>query len=421
MSRRLYTRACRCLPGGVNSPVRAFGSVGGTPLFITRAKGPFLYDTEGRKYIDLVNAWGPILLGHAHPLIEEAIAQALAHGTAFGAPTVAEIEMAELICDMIPSVEQVRLVNSGTEATMSALRLARAYTGRQKFIKFRGNYHGHADPFLVDAGSGLAQQTLATSSGVPPGSIQDTLLADYNDIAQVQHLFELHAKNIAAIVVEPVAGNMGCVLPKPGFLQALKNLAEKHGALLIFDEVMTGFRLSAAGAQGLFHVTPHLTTLGKVIGGGLPVGAYGGAKELMKHVSPLGKMYQAGTLSGNPLAMAAGKATLQHLREHPDIYAQLETRTQQLVSQLKPHTCNHIGSMYSYFFTQQPVYDLNSAQQADQKRFARYFHHMLEQGIYLPPSPYESAFLSIAIENTHIERIAEAHHAFLASEEIERS
>ncbi|MCY4419280.1 MAG: glutamate-1-semialdehyde 2,1-aminomutase [Cytophagales bacterium] len=409
-----HTRASRVLPGGVNSPVRAFGAVGGAPVFISEARGAYLYDTKKKRYVDLISSWGAIILGHGEEILKEALAKAIEKGTSYGISSPAEVEMAELISTLIPSMEQVRMVNSGTEATMSALRLARAYTGKNKLIKFRGNYHGHADPFLIAGGSALTNIPNSFSSGVPTSAIQDTLLSDYNDLEQVRNLLEEHKDKVACIIVEPIAGNMGCVLPKPGFLKGLRELSRKAGVLLIFDEVITGFRLHAGGVQDLFGVSPDISTLGKIIGAGFPVGAYGGKKEIMKKVSPLGDTYQAGTLSGNPLAMIAGKTVLNHLHKHPEIYTRLKEKTKHLSQNLKGgYTCNSIGSMYTYFFTKEPVENQSDAQKSDTQKFARYFHHMLSSGIYLPPSPYESNFLSHALKSEDIEFIVEKHNKFI--------
>ncbi len=417
-SAALLERANHYIPGGVNSPVRAFRAVGGTPPFIVSAKGPYLYDEDGNRYIELINSWGPMILGHAHPVVEEAVRQALGQSLSFGAPTRREVEMAELITQMVPSVEKVRMVNSGTEATMSAIRVARGYTGRDKLIKFEGCYHGHGDSFLIAAGSGAASFGTPNSPGVTKGTAQDTLSAPYNDLPAVEALIAQNLGQIAAIIVEPVAGNMGCVLPKPGYLEGLRTLCDQHGIVLIFDEVMTGFRLAAGGAQELLGVTPDLTTLGKVIGGGMPVGAYGGKREIMDCVSPVGKVYQAGTLSGNPIAMAAGLALLTYLRNHPEIFAELEARGKALHAGIRAnleklgvhHTVNQLGSMISQFFTAQPVHNFTDAQTSDLEQFKRYFHAMLRQGIYLAPMQYESLFLSTALEEEHIEAIVAAHY-----------
>lgn len=412
----LFERAKRVIPGGVNSPVRAFRAVGGHPLFIKRAKGPFMYDEDGNEYIDLINSWGPMILGHAHPLVEEAVREALIDSPSFGAPTSREVEMAELICSMIPSVEKVRMVNSGTEATMSAIRLARGYTGRDKIIKMEGCYHGHGDSFLISAGSGAMTFGTPDSPGVTRGTAQDTLTAPYNDVAAVSSLIETNRDQIAAVILEPVAGNMGCVPPQPGYLQGLRDLCTKHGVLLIFDEVMTGFRLAPGGAQQLYGITPDLTTMGKIIGGGLPVGAYGGRREIMDFVSPAGPIYQAGTLSGNPMAMAAGLTLLKTLRDNPNIYDELNNVSASLCDGLKgqvkrrglPYSLNHVGSMLTLFFTSSTVTDLASAKTADTALFAKYFNAMLKRGVYLAPSQFEALFISHAIDTDIADRILQA-------------
>ena len=417
---RLFERARRSMPGGVNSPVRAFGRVGGQPLFIRRAAGATIWDADGRAYLDYVGSWGPMILGHAPPVVLERMAEVLPDGTSFGAPTAAEIELAEVVKAMVPSIEVVRLVNSGTEATMSVVRLARAATGRPKFIKFRGGYHGHGDAFLVEAGSGAATLGVPSSPGVTPGTAADTLNADYNDLDSVERLFEAHRGQIAGVIAEPVAGNMGCVPPLPGFLEGLRRLCDAHGALLLFDEVMTGFRLAPGGAQERFGVMPDITTLGKVLGGGLPVGAYGGRVELMRMVAPDGPVYQAGTLSGNPIATAAGLATLEYLREHPTVYGHLEVLGERLDEGLDriiregdgkapyPLCWNRVGSMGSLFFTPGPVTGWEGASAGDSERFARWFRAMLREGIYLAPSPYEAWFLSTAHTPEDIDRTLEA-------------
>jgi glutamate-1-semialdehyde 2,1-aminomutase len=417
-----FERARRVTPGGVNSPVRAFGSVGGTPRFIQSASGARLTDVDGMEYIDYVGSWGPMILGHDHPAVRAALTRALARGTSFGAPSPGEVELAELVVGMVPGVDRVRFVNSGTEATMSALRLARAATGRDGVIKFRGGYHGHADPFLVEAGSGAATLGVPSSPGVTEGAARDTLVAEYNDVASVRTLLEANARKVAAVIVEPVAGNMGCVPPRNGFLEALRGLCDEHGALLIFDEVMTGFRLAPGGAQELYGVLPDLTTLGKVIGGGLPVGAFGGRESLMRRVAPEGPVYQAGTLSGNPLAMAAGLATVGHLRENPDVYTTLERLGTRLEAGYRrildgrqgSLSWNRVGSMATLFFSAGPVTGWESAGAADRDRFARYFHGMLERGIYLPPSPFEAVFISSAHTDADIDRTVDAAEEVLA-------
>jgi len=422
LSRKLFQRAQLSIPGGVNSPVRAFGSVGGDPLFIIRAQGSRVWDADGNDYLDFVGSWGPMILGHNQDGIKRAVYEALRQGTSFGAPTTGEIELAELVVEMVPSVDVVRLVNSGTEATMSAVRLARAATGRPKMIKFRGGYHGHADAFLVEAGSGAATLGVPSSPGVTPGAAQDTLVAEYNDLASVQAQFDANPGEVACIIVEPVAGNMGCVPPVEGFLQGLRELCTKEGAILIFDEVMTGFRVAAGGAQELYGVTPDLTTMGKVIGGGLPVGAYGGREDLMRQIAPDGPVYQAGTLSGNPLATAAGKAALMFLRDHPLVYQDLEDRGAQLEAgildliQAKgyPLTWTRVGSMASLFFTPDPVTDWYSAAKSDKEAFKKFFWGMLDKGFYLAPSPFEALFLSAAHTTSDIDTAVEAAAEVLA-------
>ncbi len=423
-SHALFEEAQRLLPGGVNSPVRAFRGVGGEPVFIESAEGPYLYDVDGNSYLDYIQSWGPMILGHAFPPVVEAVTEAARRGFSFGAPSQAESELAKLVIESVPSIEMVRFVNSGTEATMSALRLARAFTGRHKIIKFSGCYHGHADMLLAQAGSGVATMGLPDSPGVPPEATQHTLLAPYNDSEVVEALFRAHAGQIAAIIVEPVAANMGLVLPLPGFLERLRELATQHGALLIFDEVITGFRVALGGMQERTGILPDLTCLGKIIGGGLPVGAYGGRREIMGHVAPLGTMYQAGTLSGNPLAMAAGIATLSELR-WPGQYELLERRGQLLEDGMRraihvtgiEAQCARIGSLFGLFFTAQPVIDYASAKTSDTARYARYFWSMLERGVYLPPSQFESVFISLALEDDMIEetvqKATEAMHVMM--------
>jgi glutamate-1-semialdehyde 2,1-aminomutase len=420
-SLQLFDRAKQFIPGGVNSPVRAFRAVGGKPLFIKSAKGAYLYDEDGNAYLDLINSWGPMLLGHAHAEIEQAVREALPDSFSFGAPTRREVEMAETIVSMVPSLEKVRMVSSGTEATMSAIRLARGYTGREKIIKFEGCYHGHGDSFLIAAGSGAITMGVPDSPGVTAGVARDTLTAPFNDLAAVQVLVNANPGNIAAIIVEPVAGNMGLVLPQPGFLEGLRQVCTRQGIVLIFDEVMTGFRLAKGGAQERLGVTPDLTTLGKIIGGGMPVGAYGGKREIMDFVSPVGPVYQAGTLSGNPIAMAAGLTILRHLNAHPEVYQKLEQTGNALVNGYREslqrlglnYTINHIGSMFSLFFTEQPVYDFTTAKASDTALFGRYFQAMLRRGVYLAPSQYESLFLSTALTEEHVETIIRASHESL--------
>ena len=414
-SQQLFAEAQALIPGGVNSPVRAFKSVGGTPPFIARAEGACLYDVDGNRYIDFVGSWGPLILGHAHPAVVEAIRSQAAQGTSYGAPTELEIELARQITQAMPAVEMVRFVNSGTEATMSALRLARAFTGRNKLVKFAGGYHGHADMLLAQAGSGLATLGLPDSAGVPPATVADTLTAPYNDLEAVQRLFETYPGQIAAVIVEPVAGNMGVVPPREGFLTGLRVLTRDRGALLVFDEVITGFRVGLGGAQALYRVTPDLTCLGKVIGGGLPVGAYGGRREIVQLVAPNGPVYQAGTLSGNPLAMAAGIATLNTLRAQ-DPYLALDERSARLCAAIAsaaeaahvPIWQNRVGSMFTTFFSDVPVTDYESAKRSDTRRYARFFHALLERGVYVAPSQFESAFLSTAHEREQLDDSARA-------------
>lgn len=419
-SEALFSRAKEVIPGGVNSPVRAFKAVGGSPKFITSAKGAHLYDEDQKAYIDMINSWGPMILGHAHEAVEKAVVEAVKSSPSFGAPGRREVEIAELIVDMVPSIEKVRMVNSGTEATMSAIRLARGFTGKDKIVKFEGCYHGHGDSFLIAAGSGAVTMGSPDSPGVTRGTAQDTLLAAFNDLSQVEQLVNT-SEDIAAIILEPVVGNMGCVLPKEGFLQGLRKLCDDKGIVLIFDEVMTGFRLSKGGAQELFGVIPDLTTLGKIIGGGLPVGAYGGRKEIMDFVSPQGPVYQAGTLSGNPVAMAAGLAILKILNSDPAVYTHIEQMTKEIVGGIKkslddlnlPYTLNQVGSMYSLFFTDRKVWNFEDAKTTDTTLFSKYFQSMLAKGIYLAPSQYESLFISAAISKKEVDAILEASHESL--------
>ncbi len=421
-SQALFDDARKLIPGGVNSPVRAFGSVGGTPVFFARAEGARMWDTDGTEYLDYVGSWGPMILGHGHPDVRGALEVALGSGTSFGAPSPGEVELARLVTEMVPSVELVRLVNSGTEATMSALRLARAATQRPGLVKFRGGYHGHADSFLVEAGSGAATLGVPSSPGVTAGAAADTLVAEFNDLDSVRTHFEARPEAIAAVFVEPVAGNMGCVPPEPGFLEGLRSLCDEHGALLVFDEVMTGFRVAAGGAQERYGVMPDLTTLGKVIGGGLPVGAFGGREDLMRQVAPDGGVYQAGTLSGNPLAVAAGIATLARLRAHPEVYDELERLGARLEDGMRqvveeggyPLSWNRVGAMATLFFTPEQVTGWATSSRQDRDRFSKYFHGMLDRGIYLPPSPFEALFLSAAHTDAGIDRTVEAAAEVLA-------
>ena len=402
-SQQLFAEAQQLIPGGVNSPVRAFKSVGGVPRFIAQAEGAYLFDADGNRYIDYVLSWGPLILGHAHPAVVNAIREQALRGTSYGAPTELEVELARVITQCMPSVEMVRFVNSGTEATMSALRLARAFTGRTKIIKFEGGYHGHADMLLARAGSGVATLGLPDSAGVPPATVADTLTAPYNDLHEVARLFEANAGQIAAVIVEPIAGNMGVVPPREGYLSTLADLTRAHNALLVFDEVITGFRVGLGGAQAFYGVAPDLTCLGKIIGGGLPVGAYGGRRDVMQLVAPSGVVYQAGTLSGNPLAMAAGIATLNVLRrDNP--YPVLERQTRTLCDGISaaakavniPIWQNRVSSMFTTFFTSEPVHDYVSAKTSDTRRYARFCHALLEEGVYIAPSQFEAAFISIA-------------------------
>jgi glutamate-1-semialdehyde 2,1-aminomutase len=412
-SSALFNRAKNFIPGGVNSPVRAFRAVGGNPIFMHHAKGAYLYDEDNYSYIDLINSWGPMILGHAHPVVEEAVKQALSGSPSFGAPTRREVEMAELICSLVPSIEQVRMVNSGTEATMAAIRVARGFTGRDKIIKMEGCYHGHADSFLIAAGSGALTFGVPDSPGVTKGVANDTLTAPFNNIEAIEKLLIENKNQVAAIILEPVVGNMGCVIPEENYLKRLRNLCNQHEVVLIFDEVMTGFRLALGGAQELYGVKPDMTTLGKIVGGGLPVGAYGGKKEIMSCVSPAGPVYQAGTLSGNPLAMAAGMALLTHLKNNPQVYANINETGKTLAAGLMqqaahhyiPAQVNQVGSMFTLFFTKEKVSDYETAKKSDTALFGKYFNAMLEQGVYLAPSQFEAMFISNSIGKEEIDKI----------------
>lgn len=412
----LFARAQQSIPGGVNSPVRAFKSVGGTPLFISKAKGAYLYDADGNKYIDYIASWGPMILGHAHEEVVKAIQDKAVYSTSYGAPTELETEMAELIISMAPNVDLVRMVSSGTEACMSAIRLARGFTGRNKIIKFEGCYHGHADSFLVKAGSGVATLNIQTVPGVTAGVANDTLTCAYNNVAEVEKLVAENKNEIAAIIVEPVAGNMGCIIPQPGFLEGLRKICDEENIVLIFDEVMTGFRLAPGGAQEKLNIKADLVTYGKVIGGGMPVGAFGGRKDIMEQIAPLGKVYQAGTLSGNPIAMIAGYTTLKILKDNPSIYKELEEKTvylrdglQRVFSASKlPFVINQFGSMISVHFSEHAVNDFADAASANNDLFKKYFHAMLDEGIYLPPSAFESWFLNNALTKKDIDYTIEA-------------
>ncbi len=414
-SEQIFAEAQQVLVGGVNSPVRAFKSVGGAPIVMARGEGAMLFDVDGNAYIDYVGSWGPLILGHAHPEVVPALNHALSQGTSFGTSTEVEVKLAQKITSAFPGMDQIRFVNSGTEATMSALRLARAFTKRDKIIKFDGGYHGHADLLLVQAGSGVATLGLPDSPGVPHSATQDTISVSFNDLDVVKEIFNQHPDQIAAIIVEPVAGNMGLILPEPNFLSGLKKITKTNDALLIFDEVMTGYRVAYGGAQTKFDIQPDLTCLGKVIGGGLPVGAYAGRKEIMSQLAPLGSVYQAGTLSGNPLAMTAGLTTIG-LIEQDDIYDRLETLTQALTQGLRdsakragmPVEVNQIGSMFNLFFSETPVKNYEQAKATQHQHYTLFFQSMLDQGIYLPPSPFETWFMSLAHTDQHIEQTLDA-------------
>jgi glutamate-1-semialdehyde 2,1-aminomutase len=422
-SKSLFQEASKYIPGGVNSPVRAFKSVGGDPIFMQRAKGAYMYDEDGNRYIDYIASWGPMILGHAYDPVNKAVRAAVENSTSFGAPTELEIKLAKLICESIPNIERVRMVNSGTEATMSAIRLARGYTGKDKVIKFAGCYHGHGDSFLIKAGSGAVTLGHPSSPGVTKGTAKDTLLAEYNDLEGVKQLISENRGEIAALIIEPLPGNMGCILPEPGFLEGLRALCTAENILLIFDEVMTGFRLGFGGAQACLGIEADLVTYGKVIGAGLPVGAYAGKAEIMEFVAPNGPVYQAGTLSGNPIAMTAGLTLLQELKDNPQYYTELEEKCaaihKGLVAILEetelPWTINRKGSMISLHFTDSPVRDFDSAGKGDNAYFKQFFHGMLERGVYLPPSAYESWFLSNALTYTDIEETLKAAREVLTS------
>ena len=425
-SKKLFGEAKEVMPGGVNSPVRAFKSVGLDPVYITKGKGAKLYDVDGNEYVDYVGSWGPMILGHAHPRIVAAVQKTAELGTSFGAPTELETEVARLVIDAVPSVEMVRMVNSGTEAVMGALRVARGFTGREKIIKFIGCYHGHGDSLLIKAGSGVTTLGLPDSPGVTKGTAQDTLTVDFNDLDAVKELFAQMGEEIAAVIVEPIAGNMGLALPKPGFLEGLRAVTSQYGALLIFDEVMTGFRVAFGGAQERFNIMPDLTTLGKIIGGGLPVGAYGGRRDIMEQVAPSGPIYQAGTLSGNPLAMAAGREMLLALTE-PGVYDQLEAKSAKLADGLKALAAKHgvetnfqrVGSMSCVYFTSQEVYDFPTALTANIPRFRAYFKTLLENGVYIAPSQFEAGFMSLAHTDEDIDKtLFAADKAFAAAAQI---
>ena len=424
-SEKLFQEAVELIPGGVNSPVRAFGSIGGTPRFIDHADGAYMTDVDGITYLDFIGSWGPMILGHNHPLIRKSVEEACQKGLSYGAATEKEVEMARLICEVVPSIEMVRMVNSGTEAVMSAVRVARGYTGRNKIVKFMGCYHGHSDAMLVKAGSGVMTSGIPDSAGVPSGCTQDTLSANYNDLESAETLFTQFGKEIAAVIVEPVGANMGVVPPKKEFLEGLRKLCTKHGALLIFDEVITGFRLGIDGAQGYYGVQPDLTTFGKIIGGGMPVGAYGGKKEIMRCVSPVGNVYQAGTLSGNPVAMAAGITQLTILRDHPEIYKELNEKGDWFFKEMekavrdskKQWQVNHVGSLGCIFFTDQPVTDYASAKTSDTARFANYFQYMLDHCIHLGPSQFEAMFLSAAHTEEELQKTLDIIREYMETEE----
>lgn len=415
-SKSLFSEAQDYIPGGVNSPVRAFKSVGGDPIFMKRAQGAYLYDEDDNAYLDLINSWGPMILGHAYPVVEEAVKRVIGSSFSFGTPTEIEVEMAKLIVEAVPSIDKVRMVNSGTEATMSAIRLARGYTQKDKIIKFAGCYHGHGDSFLIAAGSGAMTFGVPNSPGVTEGVAIDTLIARFNDLEHVRELVTAHIGKVAAIILEPVTGNMGVIKPDPEFLQGLRDLCDEAGILLIFDEVMTCFRLTIHCAQHLLGVTPDITCLGKIIGGGMPVGAYGGKKEIMEYVSPAGPVYQAGTLSGNPLAMHSGYATLNHLKTHPEIYEKVDATTERMANGMREifqrkgiaHTIGRVGSMFTLFFNPKPVRNFEDAKESDTEAFGRFFRNMLDHGIYMPPSQFEAMFVSQSVEDKEIELFLDA-------------
>jgi len=415
-SKSLFETASDYIPGGVNSPVRAFKSVGGDPIFMARADGAYMYDQDGNAYVELINSWGPMIMGHNHPYVVEAVEKVLRNSFSFGTPTEIEVEMAKIIVDAVPSVEKVRMVNSGTEATMSAIRLARGFTRKDKIIKFAGCYHGHGDSFLIAAGSGAVTFGVPNSPGVTEGTAKDTLLGEFNDLEQVRQLVMKNQGDIAAIIIEPVTGNMGVIVPDQDFLQGLRDLCDEHDIILIFDEVMTGFRLTYNSAQSLLGVTPDITCLGKIIGGGMPVGAYGGKAEIMEYVSPAGPVYQAGTLSGNPLAMNAGYATLSYLRDHPEVYLKANHAASELSNGMHellekkgiPHTLPTIGSMFTLYFNPEPVRNFDGANACDMERFATFFRAMLKRGVYLPPSQYEAMFISAATGEKEIAHVLQA-------------
>lgn len=425
ISRNLFDRANRVIPGGVNSPVRAFNSVGGTPVFIQKAKGAYLFDEDGNRYIDYIASWGPMLLGHADPDVITAVQNIAVHSTSFGAPTQLEVEMAELITSSMPGVDKIRMVNSGTEACMSAIRVARGYTGRDKVIKFKGCYHGHCDSFLIEAGSGALTMGHPNSPGVTKGTAKDTLIAEFNNLEHVEQLISSNKDQVAAIILEPIAGNMGCIPPVEGFLEGLRSLCTNEGIVLIFDEVMCGFRVAFGGAQEVYGVTADMVTYGKIIGAGLPVGAYGGKEEIMEYVAPTGPVYQAGTLSGNPLAMVAGLTLLKKLESNPNIYTELEDKSTYLEKGINdvlnragiPFTLNRVGSMLGVFFCEGPVDSFEDANRTDQEYFKKLFHYMLSEGVYLPPSPFEAFFLSNALSYDDLDSTIELFESFMEAKD----